>query len=197
MLEIVRIYLKIDEHCESVKYYHYSRMHFFRQKNCQVEASIFFVLVAAVEAVLSLGHKLLDRFWRTPWHDGTTGLSVVPVLSNLLHIHQIGWYVMACAYIIYCKCCKDVFGLYFWFHYHCQFLLFLLSCRCCFDLSVTTFALWEDIGRCFLTIQSTINNDICDKRCGHPSNPAMLDSVCRWSRDEDLTFVTGPVRLYM
>ena len=32
MLEIVRIYLKIEENCESesVKYYHYSRMHFFR-----------------------------------------------------------------------------------------------------------------------------------------------------------------------
>ena len=50
----------------------------------------------------------------------------------------------------------------------------------------TSAALLEDIGRCFLTIQSNINNDICDKRCGHPSNPAMLDSVCRWSRDENL-----------
>ena len=41
MLEIVGTYLKIDENCESVEYYHYSRMHFFKAKNCQVEASMF------------------------------------------------------------------------------------------------------------------------------------------------------------
>ncbi len=69
----------------------------FLGKNCQLEASIGGrrILLAAVEAVLSLEHKLLDPFWRTPWHDGT-GLSVVqtvsaddlvilpPVLSSLL-----------------------------------------------------------------------------------------------------------------
>ena len=192
MLEIGRIYLKIDETCESVKYYHYSRMHFFRI--AELPSWSIDVLVAAVEAVLSLGHKLLDRFWRTPWHDGT-GLSVVPVSSNLLQIHQIGWYVM-CIYNLL-QVLQSCIRLLFLVSLSIFVTVFLLSCRCCFNLSVTTFALWEDMGRCLLTIHSTINNDICDKRCGHPSSPAMLDSVCRWSRDENLTSVTGPVRLYM